>query len=307
MKILLMIIGHSQLPHLLTNLIFSFHMPLFFLISGFLYKDRKLKDLLSRNSIKILLPYLITGLIICGLKAINGNYLWAFSLILANGSRPVFNLTDYYVGPLWFLISYLVSLIFFHYIKKIDNIYYQFAAILLLWTLSFGVTHYINMLPFGIIPAISGTLFMLIGNYIHDIKNSDFSHTRYLIIGLVIWICCIFKGNLSMASNIYRLYILQIIGALYGTYVFYKILLATTHKKELKALICFIGRSSLFILCIHSIDWNMGYSTEFTNYLISKGIITFHSIDILFKLSFTIIIFVLFYKIPLIQKIYNIQ
>lgn len=116
--ILLMIIGHSQLPHEIQRFIFSFHMPLFFLISGYLYKDKKLKDLLTKNSKKILFPYLITGLIIWGLKAVNGNYLWGYSLLLANGSRPVFNLTDYYVGPLWFLISFFISIIFFHYIKK---------------------------------------------------------------------------------------------------------------------------------------------------------------------------------------------
>ena len=38
--ILLMIIGHSNLPFNLRGLIFVFHMPLFFIVSGYLYKVR---------------------------------------------------------------------------------------------------------------------------------------------------------------------------------------------------------------------------------------------------------------------------
>ena len=39
--ILLMILVHcSGLPHLLRNFIFSFHMPLFFIVSGYFYKPK---------------------------------------------------------------------------------------------------------------------------------------------------------------------------------------------------------------------------------------------------------------------------
>lgn len=109
-----------------------------------------------------------------------------------------------------------------------------------------------------------------------------------------------------MASNIYKLYILQIIGALYGTYIFYKIL---THIKtiQLKSFLSIIGRSSLLILCIHSIDWNMLYTTKLTNYIASGNLVISYFIDILLKLSFTYILFILLYKNTLIRKIYNIQ
>jgi fucose 4-O-acetylase-like acetyltransferase len=38
--IILMIIGHCAIPRLLWHFIFSFHMPLFFIISGFFFKPK---------------------------------------------------------------------------------------------------------------------------------------------------------------------------------------------------------------------------------------------------------------------------
>ena len=42
--IILMVIGHSVAPLELTNGIYLFHMPCFFLISGYLFKEKYLND-----------------------------------------------------------------------------------------------------------------------------------------------------------------------------------------------------------------------------------------------------------------------
>ena len=39
--ILLVVIGHMNIPQDLSKIIFSFHMPLFFFISGYLYNEKK--------------------------------------------------------------------------------------------------------------------------------------------------------------------------------------------------------------------------------------------------------------------------
>ncbi len=40
---------------------FAFHMPLFFIISGYLYKERPIMDIIRRNTKKVLVPYIVTG------------------------------------------------------------------------------------------------------------------------------------------------------------------------------------------------------------------------------------------------------
>ena len=54
--ILLMIIGHVLEKGLKRSIIYSFHMPLYIITSGYFYKDRPLKEELKKTVIGLLLP-----------------------------------------------------------------------------------------------------------------------------------------------------------------------------------------------------------------------------------------------------------
>ena len=59
--IILVVIGHSCCPQLLNDFIFSFHMPLFFIASGYFFEMKNLenkKDYLKRKIRGIYFPYL---------------------------------------------------------------------------------------------------------------------------------------------------------------------------------------------------------------------------------------------------------
>ncbi len=59
--IFLVVWGHTMLPR--SVLIYSFHMPLFFFISGFLYKNKPLKEFLSSKIIRLYVPYILFTLL----------------------------------------------------------------------------------------------------------------------------------------------------------------------------------------------------------------------------------------------------
>lgn len=63
--ILMMIIGHcGQIPYMpYRHFIFTFHMPLFFIISGFFYKKKDIAMSLKSDAKHLLLPYLLS----CGM------------------------------------------------------------------------------------------------------------------------------------------------------------------------------------------------------------------------------------------------
>lgn len=68
MAILLMVLGHSSIPEPLGKFIWSFHMPLFFIVSGFLYNPDRYPDfraLLKRRVKTLLVPYVFFSLIVC--------------------------------------------------------------------------------------------------------------------------------------------------------------------------------------------------------------------------------------------------
>lgn len=67
--IILMVIGHSGCPDALSNIIYMFHMPLFFILSGMLFKESYLEDKVSsvtflKKRIKgLYFPYVKYGLL----------------------------------------------------------------------------------------------------------------------------------------------------------------------------------------------------------------------------------------------------
>ena len=57
--IILVIIGHISQNEIITSVIYSFHMPLFFILSGYLYHKGNTKNKIK----KILIPYFLFSII----------------------------------------------------------------------------------------------------------------------------------------------------------------------------------------------------------------------------------------------------
>jgi acyltransferase len=59
LAIYLMVLGHSPIPDYAFVFIYSFHMPLFFLVSGFLDKNTSLHETIIKSAKTLLVPYVI--------------------------------------------------------------------------------------------------------------------------------------------------------------------------------------------------------------------------------------------------------
>ena len=62
--ILAMIIGHSIIPSIVDRVIFAWHMPMFFIISGYFYKNVDSKTMFIKNWKGLLKPYLVTSFLL---------------------------------------------------------------------------------------------------------------------------------------------------------------------------------------------------------------------------------------------------
>lgn len=92
---ILVILGHMTIPELVRRCIFSFHMPLFFFISGYLYGGGYSLSWVGRKAKALLIPYIVYGLIAIGVIWLTNNGCIASSVqsfIRGNG-----------VGVTWFL------------------------------------------------------------------------------------------------------------------------------------------------------------------------------------------------------------
>ena len=65
--ILAMIAGHCFIPLKLHHFIYIWHMPLFFMVSGYFFHDKPLGRMMGDNVRGLIVPYLIANcVILCG-------------------------------------------------------------------------------------------------------------------------------------------------------------------------------------------------------------------------------------------------
>ena len=303
--ILFMIFGHAQLPPVLQQPICLFHMPLFFLISGYLYKNKGLFLTTKHSLRKIIIPYLFTGFVIWIILIIQkGEYDWGISLLFGNAYKTLSWNQSYTVGPLWFLMSFFSAQLLYSIIFKIKHEEKRFLICIVLFEISIILKHFYNMLPLGILPAMSGILFMQIGQSLRTKKHFYICHKKILcLFGVIAYIICLFKGNLAMSWHIYDLNLLLFVSATFVTILCYLLLKRWGgHYYKLNKL----GYYSLPLMCIHAVDRKIGITISLTQFITDNNFLL-GVFDFVLKIIFVILIFKLIKKIKFFKTIYSIK
>lgn len=300
--IFLMIIGHVMSP--IRNMIFSFHMPLFFFISGYLYKDRDTKNILVRNAKKVLLPYTLTCLFIWLCFVLKDqNWQWGISILLANGTDSVWGFEGLMVGPLWFLVCYMDAILGLHYVLMIKEKIIQLLVILSLWILAYIIKIKFGLQPLDILNAAPAMCCLWMGYCLKEEKIEKVIFSIWAFIaGIAIWVICLLYGNLSMAGLTYKLWLLQLIGAFYATAVLYKMLSAQKLRGG-GQVFTYFGQLSLVILCVHTVDYMLNISNIIVKCLGVPNLIGI-PLNMILKLLFATIGTIIVRYIPFINRIY---
>lgn len=191
---LLVVVGHvPTTPSLLHTWIYSFHMPLFFIISGIvLNADDSFSVFLKKRVKSLLVPYFSLNLcvwIIETLIRVAGSVFAPQNLevrtILDNfvGTIIGYRLTNYYY-ILWFVITLFFGLILAYGIIKIQK--------RIIWNVAIGVSlivcnaflwKYVNGMPLSLDMVPLSTGFILIGYSMRSF-SVNVSHGKMDIIGI---------------------------------------------------------------------------------------------------------------------------
>ena len=187
--ILAVILGHLNSPF--GGFIFSWHMPLFFLISGFFIKhEESFIEYSKKESLRLMLPYFIFALLGLFVEALKRYALQRDGLDFVNEFQGIFiwmdmsSLINTYAFVLWFLPALFFSkIILFLVIKHIKNIQYQIALVLLLFGSSFTMN-----LPFGMDNALNALIFIFIGNKFYCyFEDSQYIYlSPFILFGILI-------------------------------------------------------------------------------------------------------------------------
>ncbi len=279
--IILMFLGHMQIGESLLAFIYSFHMPLFVIISGFLFRSDKPVSVSLRHRAKaLLLPYLYTNFaafcvrLLLLAKAGTFTFPGALGISLAQTkatilgmgfARNLFTNTES-VGPVWFVPFLFCVYALFLLIEKIcSNKYVEFLAVVSLSLLGFYIGTRIAFLPWSFDAALTALPLFYAGN---KMKQYHFFNWKYF--GLFALACAAFwlllyrkSGMVALVTRAYKSFPLCLFTALAGSiFILYILQLAERSKKSAWLLkpLGFFGRHSMLLLGIHTIErWHIGW------------------------------------------------
>ena len=204
--ILSVILGHINFP--LNGFIYTWHMPLFFMVSGFFIKfETHFKDFVVKNFKRLMIPYFIFSI-----EILKRYLLHREALDYTHEIKGIFidmdfaGLCNTYAFVLWFLPALFFSRVFLYLIKnKIPSLLLQSLVVVFLFMASF----YID-LPFGIDNALNSFMFVYVGNIIFEKRLPNILVLLSFTVLVAIYLFG-FNLNLDMASKVYSNKFLNVI------------------------------------------------------------------------------------------------
>lgn len=294
MAILLTILGHTIQYYLKGNwireIVFSFHMPLFFIMSAYTFKfsddTLSFKKKTIKACKKIIFPATLCFLLITLIAIIkdttvhiNLSFLknTIYSYLFASGIN-----LDYYgreikaMGMLWFLFALFFGRTAYDYTHLIVKDERKLGLISMLTGICGIILGNVMPVAFSMDIAMAVFPFFYVGTCLKKMDMNK-SYIKRTCIMLVIFVTTLlvtcsdpFKRTyLELAARRYPLFPVCYITAIAGTLVLSGIAILISKGKILNYIFSFIGKKSLYLYCVHSIDtaWNRFWSFKENQYL----------------------------------------
>lgn len=270
---LAVILGHMSIPGKLGDFIFSFHMPLFFLINGYFLKRKEgVSDFqyIRKKAKALLLPYAVTCIVVVlfstlfqiwqgvGAEGLLTNLKsWILASLYGSGTLTHFLEWEFrIIGAIWFLLAMFWADIIFHFLLRSKSPY-LFGTLISL--VGYFTTSEI-WLPLSCQAGLSAIFFVQIGYFVRekDLFRKYENNLQVACLALVFWmIAVIYSGKLYMVGNHYGSGFLDAIGAVSGTFLILKFSGIVEQKCRIVThMLSFYGKNSLIVLCFHLVELN---------------------------------------------------
>lgn len=257
--IIAVVIGHCWLlDRPMRNFLYSFHLPLFFCISGYLLNNKApFKKFIVSKAGSILKPYAFYFICSYLCTVLIFKYPVTLELTLKGLFLGGNYCTEFYNAPLWYLPLFFISVCVFYWILKIKPLILQYAIIITGAVLSLPFNQLLytyfpdKLIPFNIQALLPSLFFMFIG---HEFRRIDLNRLKSKINGYGLFACAMLLfgiGTIIGKDNIDQ------INSLFMTYEFYfyplliipliVLIGCGTRNKHIE----YLGANSITILGLH--------------------------------------------------------
>jgi len=302
--------GLSLVAPYLHQLIYSFHMPLFFFLSGYFFNpDIPFSQLFKKRFNAVLKPYLFTIFLIylTSLSFTNMGFVTAMGRIV----KALYG-TGRYIDwvQLWFLPSLFITSLFafFFYrlvLLRISNRFFRWLVLLGLQAIAvstlkafypysltvLGKQYELFGLPFCLDLALLNGFFYILGNEVRQLSMEKMYRNVWYMLGagaVLVILTKTFDQRVDLNARIFESLPLNTIEALLG--IFITLALSKQielHTTWLASALKYVGVASLFILIFHvPIQEYWGAKIYFVTDLQAFSIFSAFLISILISLGF---------------------
>ncbi len=255
--ILLVILGHLE-THLIKYEIFTFHMPLFFFLAGYVFAPDKytLKDFIRNKARTLLVPYFFMGSIICVCMWLFHGY---FTL------RDLFDcflklLVQRRFETLWFLTCLFFTQLLYWALHRLcgRNRKYILAVSLFLWMSGIAYYHFGGAaLPWNLDACLTAVFYLALGNYVRSLCGNcrwmRLVHSKITLFSAILLHICCTMGNGILCGERFDMFYGQygippvtLVAALTGIFLVYRVSAAEEFRY-----ISYLGRNSLLYFGLH--------------------------------------------------------
>ena len=286
--ILFVVFGHNpivlQPKGELFNVIFSFHMPLFFFLSGIFFKPNKsFVDTFTNKADSLLKPYFTTLLFIgIAFALITSEDIIYYSIGMLYGNGTTIKWV-----PLWFLTHLFAVLIFSWalvnlFIEKLKtkNHRIYFLVLMLVFGVMFikyfwqieinlyGKTYILPGLPFSLDIVFITSSYFLLGHYSSKYVLSFKPTNLIVIISMGLFIGChyLFDRTIDLNLRVFDGYIIPTIQSLSAIYIILSMSYYAQASHIIRSALSYLGISSIFILIFHSFFQSKAYALAINYY-----------------------------------------
>lgn len=263
LAILAVIIGHSTIPELLEKFIFVWHMPLFFIISGYFYKSYPNKEYIKKNIRQLVSPYVLTSLTIisCTIlrdfiigERIRINYI--IGALVGNGTSNNPTFSEYSIGAIWFLLALCWCRIIYNMLVNCISDTYQRNVILVCISICATYVGTIVFIPTNLLQGMQALLFFHIGYLWRKGQILSKRMKPSYLGGIIVFTLCflsVISGSMSMVRCYYGYFPINFMAAIAMTIGVYRfsILIQDLYISQF---LVYCGRISLVVLCVHDIE-----------------------------------------------------
>lgn len=257
--IVLVVLAHCCGGTLPSNVINSFHMPLFFCLSGlFLFrKNESFRDFINKKAKSLLFPCLVFGILL-------STYSTTLDYVRGESEIPLglryvglFINTRHnpYPGSLWFFLAlFLVELMLYFIHKTIRSSAFRLIVVLAISVMGCLYNQKYKVgLPWSLDIAFICILFTEFGYMCKQYGVLSHNSLAKAVLLLVVFTVTfslnvvVLGYNVNLFSSDYGCYPLFYLTALSGTYIVYSLLCIIKHNRLLQ----YLGQNSLLIYSLH--------------------------------------------------------